>query len=183
MANDLSVIEGCDQRLTSSPTGRVKVLATGDHWVTCVYQLLDIGLRNAVAFHVDLHPHIGEADRLFAGVAGAPYRGDVEVALEFEFELLHLPAAMHGIGVQADRQARAERCERSFGRIWRRVVAQQPRRLIDDIWFEIADVVEVTEAAFRDGLALQRLDRFRIGLAGSRSVSPTRPCRSGRDIR
>src|SRR5260370_11829289 len=29
-------------------------------------QRIDLGLRNALAFHVDLDPHVGEADRLLA---------------------------------------------------------------------------------------------------------------------
>src|SRR3984885_16137037 len=73
------------------------------------HQRVDLAVRDALAFHVDLDPHVGEADRLLADVAGAPDRGDVEVALELQFELVDDPAAMHGIGVQPDREAGAER--------------------------------------------------------------------------
>src|SRR5689334_21054301 len=45
-------------------------------------QSADFFLRHALALHVDLDAHIGEADRLLGDVAGAPDRGDVEVALE-----------------------------------------------------------------------------------------------------
>src|SRR3954468_8942807 len=52
------------------------------------HQRIDLALRNALAFHVALDPHIGKADRLLADVAGAPDGGDVEITLEFEFELV-----------------------------------------------------------------------------------------------
>src|SRR5271169_3220292 len=51
-------------------------------------QRVDFAFRNAFAFHVDLDADISEADRLLADVAGAPDRGDVEVALELKFELV-----------------------------------------------------------------------------------------------
>src|SRR5882757_6431195 len=69
------------------------------------HQRVDLALRNALAFHVDLDPNIREADRLLADVARAPHRGDVEIALELKLELVDDPAAMHRVGVQADRQA------------------------------------------------------------------------------
>ena len=73
------------------------------------HQRIDLALGNAFALHVDLDAHIREADRLFADVAGTPDRADVEIALEFEFELVDDPAAVNGVGVQADRKALAER--------------------------------------------------------------------------
>src|SRR5258708_3443445 len=36
-------------------------------------QRADLVLRDALAFHVDLDAHVGEADRLFADIAGAPH--------------------------------------------------------------------------------------------------------------
>ncbi len=72
-------------------------------------QRVDLVLRDALAFHVDLDPHIREADRLVADVAGAPHCGDIEIAFEFELELVDDPAAMHGIGMQTDREAGTER--------------------------------------------------------------------------
>src|SRR5882762_11706788 len=72
-------------------------------------QRIDLGLRNAFAFHIDLDPHVGEADGLLADVAGAPDRADVEITLEFEFELVDDPAAVHGVGVQTDRKAGTQR--------------------------------------------------------------------------
>src|SRR5260221_8383469 len=71
------------------------------------HQRVDLGLGNAFAFHVDLDADVGEADRLLADVAGAPHRGDVEIALEFEFELVDGPAAVNRVGMQADRKAGA----------------------------------------------------------------------------
>src|SRR5215212_8726890 len=71
------------------------------------HQRIDLALRNALAFHVDLDADIREADRLLADVAGAPNGGDVEVALEFEFELVDDPAAVDGVGVEADGKAGA----------------------------------------------------------------------------
>ena len=73
------------------------------------HQRVDLALRDALAFHVDLDPHVGEADRLLADVAGAPHRRDVEVALEFEFELVDDPAAVNRVGMKADGEAGAER--------------------------------------------------------------------------
>ena len=137
-------------------------------------QLRDLVGGNAVAFHVDFHAHVGEADRLLAEIAGAPDAGDVEVALEREFEFAHSPAAMHGVGVQADSEAGAEGGERGFGRIGRCVVAEQARRLVDDVGGEIADVVGVTELALGDRLAFQGLDDLRIGLAGGDQAFETR---------
>src|ERR1044072_7142829 len=69
------------------------------------HQRIDLALRNALAFPVDLDAHIGEADGLLADVAGAPHRGDVEVALELEFELVDDPAAMHGGGGRGGRKS------------------------------------------------------------------------------
>src|SRR5580692_10611933 len=88
------------------------------------YQRIDLALRNAFAFHVDLDANVREADRLLADVAGAPDGGDVEIALEFQFELVDGPAAMHGVGVQADREAGTECRKRSLGGIGRGVVAE-----------------------------------------------------------
>src|SRR3984893_6290569 len=59
------------------------------------HQRIDLALRNALALHVDLDPHIGKADRFFADIAGAPPRGDVEVALELKLELVDGTAAMN----------------------------------------------------------------------------------------
>src|ERR1700729_730689 len=75
---------------------------------------IDLALRNAFAFHVDLDADIREADRLLAAVPGAPDGGDVEIALKFQFELVDRPAAMHGIGVQADGEAGRECSEGSL---------------------------------------------------------------------
>src|ERR1043166_6931696 len=128
-------------------------------------QRIDLVRRNALAFHVDLDAHVGEADRLLADIAGAPHRRDVEVALELELELVDDPAAVHGIGVQADRQAGAECGERGFRRIRRSVVAEQARRLVDDVGRKGADVLGMTEFALGHRLALQGLDHLGIGLA------------------
>ncbi len=141
------------------------MLATGDHFLTWSTSASISALRNALAFHVDLDPHVGEADRLLADVAGAPDRGDVEIALELEFELVDGPAAVNRVGVEADREAGAERGERGFRRIGRGVVAEQARRFVDDIGREVADVVGVAELALRHRLAFQGLDDLRIGLA------------------
>src|SRR5580692_11636608 len=88
------------------------------------YQRIDLALRHAFAFHVDLDADVGETDRLFADIAGAPDGRNVEVTLEFQFELVDRPAAMHGIGMKPDRQTGTECRERSFGGIWRGVVAE-----------------------------------------------------------
>src|ERR1700759_1089096 len=64
------------------------------------HQRADVLGRDALALHVDLDPDVGEADRLLADVAGAPYRRDVEVAFELKLELVDDPAAMHRVGMQ-----------------------------------------------------------------------------------
>src|ERR1700681_206572 len=71
------------------------------------HQRIDLALRDAFAFHVDLDPHIGEPDRFLADVAGAPHRRDVEVALELKLELVDDPSAVHRIGMQPDRKTSA----------------------------------------------------------------------------
>src|SRR4029077_12190619 len=114
---------------------------------------IDLALRNALALHVDLDAHVGEADRLLTNVPSAPDGGDIEIALELELELVDDPAAMHRIRVEPDGKAGTERGEGGFGRIGCRVVAQKPRRLIDDIRGKIADVVGVAEPAFGHRLA------------------------------
>src|SRR5438309_9529765 len=52
------------------------------------HQRIDLVLRNPLTFHVYLDPHVGEADRLLADVAGAPKRGDVEIAFARQLELV-----------------------------------------------------------------------------------------------
>src|SRR5260370_11302332 len=69
------------------------------------HQRIDLALRDALALHVDLDPHVGEADRFFADVARAPHRWDVEIALELKLELVDDPSAMDRVGVQPDRKA------------------------------------------------------------------------------
>src|SRR5258708_27213911 len=78
------------------------------------YQRIDVGLRNAIALHIDLDPQVGEADGFFADVAGAPHCRDVEVALELKLELVDDPSAMHRVGVEPNREARAQRSERGL---------------------------------------------------------------------
>src|ERR1700729_2267012 len=126
---------------------------------------IDLVLRNAFAFHVDLDANVGKADRLLADVASAPDGGDVEIALKFQFELVDGPAAMHGVGVQADGKAGTERGERGLGGIGRGVVAEQARRFVDDIRRKVADIVGVAELAFGPRLALKGLDDLRFRLA------------------
>src|SRR5580692_605795 len=75
---------------------------------------VDLALRNAFAFHVHLDADVRKTNWLLADVAGAPDGGDVEVALEFELELVDGPAAMHGIGVKTDGETGTERRKRGF---------------------------------------------------------------------
>src|SRR5215469_254316 len=69
------------------------------------HQLIE-RLAVGVAFDMGLDAHGGEADRLLADVADAPHRGDVDVAFEFEFDAAQGDAAINGVGVDADRDAR-----------------------------------------------------------------------------
>src|SRR3981189_2483785 len=128
-------------------------------------QRIDFGGADAIAFHRHLDPHVGEADRLFADVAGAPHGRDVEIAFELQLELADGPAAMHRIGVQADREAGTEGGEGGLRRGGGGVVAQQGRRLVDDVGRQVADIVRVPELSFGDGLALQGLDDLGVRLA------------------
>src|SRR3984957_14345621 len=130
-----------------------------------VAQRIDLALRNALAFHVDLDANVREADRLLADVAGAPDGGDVEIALEFQFELVDGPTAMHGIGVKANGEAGTQCRKRGLGGIGRGVVTEKARRVVDDVWRKVADVVGVAELAFGHRLAFQGLDDLRVGLA------------------
>lgn len=124
-------------------------------------------LARRVCVEAHLGAHMGEADRLgFRKVARAPDGRDVDVALQLELERRNGDSLRDGVGVDADRQAGAERRQRGLGGIRRRVVAQQRRRLVDDIGGQVADVVGVAEAAFRDRAALDSLDDLGIGLAG-----------------
>ena len=85
------------------------MLATGDHFFTWATSA-SISLFGTPSHSMStLTRTSGEADRLFTGVAGAPNRRDVEVAFELELELVDDPAAVHGVGVQADCEAGAER--------------------------------------------------------------------------
>ena len=85
------------------------MLATGDHFLTWVTSA-SISLFGTPSHSMStLTRTSGEADRLLADVAGAPHCRDVEVALELELELIDDPAAVNGVGVQADGKARAER--------------------------------------------------------------------------
>jgi hypothetical protein len=80
---------------------------------------------------------------------------------------------MHGVGVQSDCEAGAERGERGLRRIGRGVITEKTRRLVDDVGREVADVVGVAELALSHRLALQGLDDLRIGLAiGDQLLQP-----------
>jgi hypothetical protein len=72
---------------------------------------------------------------------------------------------MDRVGVQPNRQARAQRSKRSLRRIGGGVVAQQAGRLVDDVGRQVADVVGVAELAFGHRLAFQGLDDLGVGLA------------------
>src|SRR4029450_2643203 len=52
------------------------------------HQRVDLALRNALALHIDLDPHVGEPDRFLADVTGAPHGSDVEIALGLKLELV-----------------------------------------------------------------------------------------------
>src|SRR5260370_37577015 len=93
-------------------------------------QRVDFGSVDAVAFHRHLDAHVGEADRLFADVAGAPDGRDVEIAFELELELADGPAAIHRIGMQADGEAGTEGGKGRLGRVGGGVVAQEGRRIV-----------------------------------------------------
>ncbi len=113
------------QTPTSRLTGRVNVLATGDHFFTWATSALISSCAMPSHSMSTLTRTSVKPTGLSDVVAGAPDRGDVEVAFELELELVDDPAAMHGIGVQTDREARAQRGERGFRRIGRGVVAQK----------------------------------------------------------
>src|SRR6266478_9766322 len=72
------------------------------------HQRVDLALRYALAFHIDLDPYVGEPDRFLADITGAPHGGDVEIALELKLELVDDPSGMHRVGVESDRKAGAQ---------------------------------------------------------------------------
>ncbi len=93
-----------------------------------------------------------------------PHGGNVEVAFEVQLELADLPATLHSVGMQSDRDARAKRRQRRFRGIRRRIVAQQARWLIDDVGRQVANEVEVAEPLLGDRVALQSAHRARVRL-------------------
>jgi len=106
-------------------------VATGDHERACAISSSS-SARGRSASN-DTWRDVGEADGLFRQVAGAPHGGDVEIAFQLDLKLEHRDAARHGVGVNADREAGAERGKRSLGRVRRGVVAEQTRRFIDHV--------------------------------------------------
>src|ERR1700722_9544228 len=75
------------------------------------HQRVDLALRNALALHVDLDPHVGETARLLADIARPPHRRDVEVTFELKLELVDDPAPVHRVGMQPDRKAGPQRSQ------------------------------------------------------------------------
>ena len=72
--------------------------------------------------------------------------------------------AMDGVGVQAHREARSQRRKGRLGRVRSRIVAEQCWRLIDNVWRQIANIVEVPETPLGNCLAFERLNGFRVRL-------------------
>ena len=66
------------------------------------------GRAAGVALDVNFGPHSGEPERLWREVAYPPYRRNVDISFEFEFDFVQRDAAGHGIGVDADRETRAQ---------------------------------------------------------------------------
>ena len=91
------------------------------------------GLAAGVALDVDLGPHGGEPERLWREVAYPPYRRNVDIPFELEFDFVQRDAAGHGIGVDADRETRAQSGQEGFCRVGRGVVPEQGRGLIDHV--------------------------------------------------
>ncbi len=67
--------------------------------------------------------------------------------------------------MDANGETRAQGRKGGFRRIWRGIIAEQPRWLIDYIRRQGADEIEMAELTFRDGFALERLDCRGIGFA------------------
>src|SRR5678815_4291819 len=118
-----------------------------------------------VAVEMDLRADGGEPERLGREITDSPYRRDVDIAFELEFELVELDASSHGIGVNPNGKARPEGGEQRLGRVGCGVVPEEARRFIDDVCREIPDVIEVPELAFEDSPTLHRAHRGRVGLA------------------
>ena len=140
--------------VTLTGTGLLNVLATGDHLVAWAMRAVEF-LARSVGVEVDLDAHGVEPDGLRRNVAGAPNGGDVDVGLELQLQAADHDVTGDGVRVDADGEAGTEGGERGLRGVRRRVVAQQARRLVDDVGRQVADHVEVPEAALGDGAAFQ----------------------------
>ena len=83
------------------------------------------GRAAGVALDVDLGPHGGEPERLGREVAYPPYRRNVDIPFEFEFDFGKRDAAGHGIRMDADGETRAQRGQQCFRRVRRGVVSEK----------------------------------------------------------
>src|SRR5688500_9777986 len=103
------------------------------------------GLGAGVALDMDLCPHGGEPEWLGREVAYPPYRRNVDIPFEFEFDFIKREAAGNGICVDADGETRAQSGQKCFRRVRRGVVPEKGMRLIDDVRRKRPDVVQVPE--------------------------------------
>ena len=112
-----------------------------------------------IGFEGYLGADVGKAGRLVGQVTGPPHAGDIEIALELDFETVNGNAACHRIGVDADGEKQHPRAgmevPEGFGAV---LSPSSPGWLIDHIRRQEADKIEMAELTFRDGFALERLD-------------------------
>src|SRR5438128_3363693 len=114
------------------------------------------GLALRARVELDAYPDGREAHRFGTGIAGAPHGGDVEVSFELQLERGQFDTLRDGVRVDPDGNAGAKRREDRLGRIRRSIVAEEGRRLVDDVGWQVAHEVELAEPRLGDGAALDR---------------------------
>src|SRR5712664_4091758 len=98
------------------------------------------GLGAGVALEVDLCPHGSEPERLGREVAYPPYRSNVDIPFEFEFDFVKRDAAGNGIRVDTDGETRAQSGQECFRSVRGGVAPEKGRGLIDDVRRKRPDV-------------------------------------------
>ena len=117
--------------------------------------LIKFFLRRA-SLHVGFDANIAETYYFLGSkVSSPPHCGDIDVPLQFEFQLVEIDSLHDAVGMNTDRNTGTEGRKSSFRGIWSRVIPEKARRLIDDVSVKIADVIFVPEFIGLHRLAFQ----------------------------